>query len=76
MEPTDPSAGLRTGQLSAAGSPSAWRSPCGRVRSSSRCRSPRRGPGAAGSLAAPGWRSRERAGWAAVPRATRVSGSP
>lgn len=28
------------------------------------------------SLAGPRWRSRERAGWAAVPRATRVSGSP
>lgn len=31
---------------------------------------------AAWSLAGPRWRSRERAGWAAVPRATRVSGSP
>jgi hypothetical protein len=31
---------------------------------------------AAWSLAGPRWRSRERAGWAAVPRATRASGSP
>jgi len=31
---------------------------------------------AAWSLTGPRWRSRERAGWAAVPRATRVSGSP
>lgn len=38
-EPTGPTPGLRPGQLPAVASPSAWRSPCWRVRLSPRFRS-------------------------------------